>query len=77
MKGRNNTRRERDSRKPIIFLVLEKPSSLPIADPYNKFYLLNPSGYLVSTQAAFEDWFKNQKGSQGKMVVVPSPEECI
>jgi separase len=77
LKGRKNTKQERSSRKTIKSSILEQPARLPIVDPYNTFYLLNPSGDLGSTQAAFEDWFKNQKGWEGKMGVVPSPEECI
>jgi len=62
LKGRKNTKQERSSRKTIKSSVLEQPARLPTVDPYNTFYLLNPSGDLGSTQAAFEDWFKNQKG---------------
>lgn len=77
LKGRKNTKQERSSRKTMKSSVLEQPVRLPTVDPYNTFYLLNPSGDLGSTQAAFEDWFKNQKGWEGKMGVVPSPDECI
>lgn len=28
----------------------------------NSYYLLNPSGDLSSTQAAFEDWFASEEG---------------
>ncbi|KAH9300238.1 hypothetical protein KI387_011821, partial [Taxus chinensis] len=56
---------------------LEMASKLPFVDPYNAFYLLNPSGDLSTTQAAFEDWFKNQQGWEGKDGVIPTPEECI
>ncbi|KAH9322036.1 hypothetical protein KI387_016675, partial [Taxus chinensis] len=29
------------------------------------------------TSSAFEDWFKNQQGWEGKAGVIPTPEECI
>lgn len=77
LKGRNNKKQERPSRKNTKSSILEQSPRLPIVDPYNTFYLLNPSGDLGSTQATFEDWFKNQKGWEGKMGVVPSPDECI
>ncbi|GLJ31010.1 hypothetical protein SUGI_0619970 [Cryptomeria japonica] len=56
---------------------LEQLPKIPVMDPYNAFYLLNPSGDLSTTQAAFEDWFKNQRGWKGKSGEIPTPEECI
>ena len=49
-------------------IALEQLSKLPVMDPYNAFYLLNPSGDLSNTQSAFEDWFKNQQGWQVRYV---------
>ena len=43
-------------------IALEQLSKLPVMDPYNAFYLLNPSGDLSNTESTFEDWFKNQQG---------------
>lgn len=47
----------------------------PCVDPYNTFYVLNPSGDLEKTQAAFESWFKDQLGWDGKAGQVPTIEE--
>ena len=47
----------------------------PCVDPYNTFYVLNPSGDLEKTQAAFESWFKEQLGWDGKAGQVPTIEE--
>ena len=33
-------------------------------DPRSAYYLLNPSGDLATTQAAFQDWFAHQQGWQ-------------
>ncbi|KAH9290839.1 hypothetical protein KI387_034956, partial [Taxus chinensis] len=76
-KGKNNKTQEVSARKNIQSVALEQASKLPFVDPYNAFYLLNPSGDLSTTQAAFEDWFKNQQGWEGKAGVIPTPEECI
>jgi separase len=35
---------------------------VPSIDPYNAYFLLNPSGDLGSTQSAFEEMFKTQHG---------------
>ena len=35
---------------------------VPSIDPYDAYFLLNPSGDLGSTQAAFEEMFKSQHG---------------
>ena len=52
-------------------------SSLPLVDPYNTYYVLNPGGDLAKTQEAFEDWFKEQPGWKGRAGQVPTLEECI
>jgi separase len=31
----------------------------PVIDPFNAFYLLNPSGDLISTQEEFDQLFRN------------------
>ena len=35
---------------------------VPSINPYDAYFLLNPSGDLESTQAAFEEMFKSQHG---------------
>ena len=35
-------------------------AAFPLIDPLDAFYLLNPSGDLSSSQAAFEKWFRDQ-----------------
>lgn len=39
------------------------------------YYALNPSGDLVETQQAFEEWFRQLPGWQGKSGIAPSAEE--
>ena len=34
--------------------------SIPLIDPMDSYYLLNPSGDLSSTQCEFENWFRDQ-----------------
>lgn len=34
--------------------------SIPLIDPLDSYYLLNPSGDLSSTQSEFENWFRDQ-----------------
>lgn len=34
-------------------------ASFPLIDPMDAFYLVNPSGDLSSTQAEFENWFRD------------------
>ncbi|XP_017971182.1 PREDICTED: separase isoform X3 [Theobroma cacao] len=46
----------------------------PLIDPLDAFYLLNPSGDLSSTQAEFENWFRDQN-FEGKAGTVPTAEE--
>ncbi|XP_057825408.2 separase isoform X2 [Cryptomeria japonica] len=74
---KTNTKQEILARNNPWSVALEQLPKLPAMDPYNAFYLLNPSGDLSTTQAAFEDWFKNQRGWKGKSGEVPTPEECI
>lgn len=50
---------------------------VPTIDPCNTYFLLNPSGDLGSTQAAFEDMFKCQQGWEGKVGQVPTIEEYM
>lgn len=35
--------------------------NLPLIDPMDAFFLLNPSGDLSSTQVEFENWFRDQR----------------
>ncbi|XVF00736.1 hypothetical protein REPUB_Repub04eG0027100 [Reevesia pubescens] len=49
-------------------------AALPLIDPLDAFYLLNPSGDLSSTQAEFENWFRDQN-FEGKAGTVPTAEE--
>ncbi|KAE8690720.1 separase-like isoform X2 [Hibiscus syriacus] len=49
---------------------------VPLIDPLDAFYLLNPSGDLRSTQAEFENWFRDQK-FEGKAGIVPTAEELV
>lgn len=39
----------------------ESGVALPVVDPFNTYYLLNPGGDLDSTQVEFEQWFRDQK----------------
>ncbi|KAK9798929.1 hypothetical protein WJX73_002780 [Symbiochloris irregularis] len=48
----------------------------PLIDPLSAFYLINPSGDLPSTQAAFQQWFQSQPGWQGH-VGAPPPEAAL
>ncbi|KAF8045404.1 hypothetical protein N665_5007s0001 [Sinapis alba] len=49
-------------------------ASLPLIDPLDSFYLLNPGGDLSETQGEFENWFRDQN-FEGKAGSVPSTEE--
>ncbi|CAN1164546.1 ESP1 [Linum perenne] len=49
-------------------------SAFPSIDPLDAFYLLNPSGDLKDTQAAFEKWF-NDKNFGGTAGSAPTSEE--
>jgi len=48
----------------------------PVIDPFDAFYVLNPSGDLVSTQEEFDQLFKNYewKGNAGN---APTAEELV
>ncbi|KAL8160482.1 hypothetical protein V2J09_002019 [Rumex salicifolius] len=48
--------------------------SLPLIDPLDAFYLVNPSGDLGATQAEFEEWFRGQN-LEGKAGTAPSSRE--
>ncbi|CAI0439202.1 unnamed protein product [Linum tenue] len=48
--------------------------ALPYIDPLDAFYVLNPSGDLDHTQAAFEKWFQEQNLG-GKAGSAPTAEE--
>lgn len=39
---------------------VEKGAAIPLIDPLDSYYVLNPSGDLSKTQAEFENWFKDQ-----------------
>ncbi|XP_042511471.1 separase isoform X2 [Macadamia integrifolia] len=54
--------------------VQKVASDFPLIDPLDAFYLLNPSGDLIHTQADFEGWFRNQK-FEGKIGMSPTTEE--
>ncbi|RVW75593.1 Separase [Vitis vinifera] len=49
-------------------------AAFPLIDPLDAFYLLNPSGDLSSSQAAFEKWFRDQN-IEGKAGIAPTVEE--
>eukprot|EP00268_Persea_americana_P017925 TRINITY_DN18757_c0_g1_i15.p1 TRINITY_DN18757_c0_g1~~TRINITY_DN18757_c0_g1_i15.p1 ORF type:complete len:389 (+),score=75.84 TRINITY_DN18757_c0_g1_i15:652-1818(+) len=49
-------------------------ATFPSIDPWDAYYLLNPSGDLSSTQVEFEDWFRNKKW-EGKAGSVPPTED--
>lgn len=49
----------------------------PSVDPYNTYYVLNPSGDLAKTQQAFEEWFKENLGWEGKVGQVPTIKEYV
>ncbi|CAM6096994.1 unnamed protein product [Calypogeia fissa] len=79
-----NTRKTRDKRvksnkssstRAAKELTSEKPLDVTCVNPYNTYYILNPNGDLLSTQAAFEDWFTKQLGWKGKAGSVPTAEE--
>ncbi|XP_070034034.1 separase isoform X2 [Nicotiana tomentosiformis] len=48
--------------------------SIPLIDPLDSYYLLNPSGDLSSTQIEFESWFRDQD-FEGKCGTAPAVEE--
>ncbi|XP_073049001.1 separase isoform X1 [Primulina eburnea] len=48
--------------------------SIPLIDPLDSYYLLNPDGDLRRTQVEFENWFKDQN-IEGKSGSVPTIEE--
>ncbi|EEC74078.1 hypothetical protein OsI_09098 [Oryza sativa Indica Group] len=48
----------------------------PAIDPFNAFYLLNPSGDLSSTQEEFDQMFKNYEW-KGKAGYAPTAEELV
>ncbi|XP_024524696.1 separase [Selaginella moellendorffii] len=52
-------------------------ASRPAVNPHSTFYLLNPGGDLESTQSAFEEWFRRQKGWEGKTGQVPTLDEYL
>ncbi|XP_010540470.1 PREDICTED: separase isoform X2 [Tarenaya hassleriana] len=47
---------------------------IPLIDPLDAFYLLNPGGDLSDTQVEFESWFKDQN-LEGKAGSVPTAQE--
>jgi hypothetical protein len=49
--------------------------NVPWPSVTSAYYALNPSGDLVETQQAFEDWFRQLPGWQGKSGIAPSAEE--
>ncbi|XP_022149194.1 separase isoform X2 [Momordica charantia] len=50
--------------------------AFPSIDPFDSFYLLNPSGDLRNTQIEFENWFKDQN-LEGKAGYAPTSAELI
>ncbi|XP_060167773.1 separase isoform X1 [Lycium barbarum] len=48
--------------------------SIPLIDPLDSYYLLNPGGDLSSTQSEFENWFRDQD-FEGKCGTAPAVEE--
>lgn len=47
----------------------------PRADMRNAYFVLNPEGDLVDTQATFEQWFKEQLQWEGVVGRAPAPQE--
>ncbi|KZV21176.1 separase-like [Dorcoceras hygrometricum] len=48
--------------------------AIPVIDPLDSYYLLNPDGDLRRTQVEFENWFRDQN-IEGKTGSVPTIEE--
>ncbi|XP_073125634.1 separase isoform X2 [Henckelia pumila] len=48
--------------------------AIPLIDPLDSYYLLNPDGDLRRTEVEFENWFKD-KNIEGKTGSVPTIEE--
>ncbi|WOL20055.1 hypothetical protein Cni_G28857 [Canna indica] len=70
-----------------IFLTLQRSCShhkkdkafgtiIPAVDPFDVYYLLNPTGEFIHTQVEFEQWFKNQEW-EGRAGNIPTTEELI
>ncbi|CAM6035438.1 unnamed protein product [Sphagnum compactum] len=55
-------------------VTMQRVATIDLSSTY---YLLNPSGDLEKTQCAFEDWFKQQQGWEGKAGQVPTVEEYM
>ncbi|CAH9052128.1 unnamed protein product [Cuscuta europaea] len=49
-------------------------NSIPLVDPLDAYYVLNPDGDLSFTQATFEGWF-NDKNFEGTSGVAPTVDE--
>ncbi|CAH2078208.1 unnamed protein product [Thlaspi arvense] len=49
--------------------------SLPLIDPQDSYYLLNPCGDFKYTQFKFESWFRDENFEVGKAGSVPSAKE--
>ncbi|CAH9139462.1 unnamed protein product [Cuscuta epithymum] len=49
-------------------------NSIPLVDPLDSYYVLNPDGDLSFTQAALEGWF-NDKNFEGTSGVAPTVDE--
>ena len=52
-----------------------RPDSLATKSIDSTYYVINPSGDLVSTQETFESWFKNLNGWSGVSGRAPTPDE--
>ena len=62
--------------------VLEKPLRATsfaelCVNPYNIYYVLNPSRDPTKTQQVFEDWFKGNLGWEDKVGQIPSIEDYV
>ncbi|KAE8727211.1 putative Kinetochore protein ndc80 [Hibiscus syriacus] len=57
-------------------LLSRNAATVPLIDPLDAFYLLNPNSDLRSTQAEFENWFSDQK-FEGKAGTVPTSDELV
>lgn len=69
---------DRSVRKSTLEIPLSiVPISEPRVNPYNTYYVLNPSGDLAKTQEAFEVWFKENIGWEGKVGQVPTIDEYV
>ncbi|MCO5594401.1 hypothetical protein L7F22_048431 [Adiantum nelumboides] len=75
--GNNAIKHEEQDDNAFYGSRLPTTTIIPTIDPCNAYFLLNPSGDLGSTQAAFEDMFRAQQGWEGKVGQVPTADEYL